>query len=148
MGRPMDESRRELTFVRANDSDVTCLAELNFQLIQDEGHRNRMSVEELQQRISDWLREDYSGYLFQLNDLLIGYALYRHDPEYVYLRQFFVNEKHRRQGFGKSAMQWLYKNVWQGQRVRVEVLVTNERGVAFWKSIGFKDYCLTLEFEK
>jgi hypothetical protein len=31
--------------------------------------------------------------------------------------------------------------------VRVEVLVGNAVGVAFWRSVGFRDYCLTLELE-
>jgi hypothetical protein len=31
------------------------------------------------------------------------------------------------------------------KRLTVEVLTANVRAVAFWRSIGYKDYCLTLE---
>ena len=27
----------------------------------------------------------------------------------------------------------------------VDVLITNQRAIAFWRSVGYTDYCLTLE---
>jgi GNAT superfamily N-acetyltransferase len=53
-----------------------------------------------------------------------GYALYRRDPEYVYLRQFYVCPDRRRQGIGRAAIAWLRQHAWDGRRVRVEVLVS------------------------
>ena len=45
-------------------------------------------------------------------------------------------------------MQWLMTNVWGSKtRIRLDVLVGNERGIAFWKSLGFEDYCITMERE-
>jgi len=44
-----------MTFRFATQADCPLLAELNHQLIRDEGHRNRMSVAELEQRLSGWL---------------------------------------------------------------------------------------------
>jgi hypothetical protein len=32
-------------------------------------------------------------------------------------------------------------------RVRRDVLVGNAGGIAFWRSLGFADYCLTMELE-
>jgi GNAT superfamily N-acetyltransferase len=74
-----------------------------------------------------------------------GYALYRREPEYFYLRQFFVAPEHRRRGIGRAAIYWLRDHVWGNDRVRVEVLVGNTTGIDFWRSVGFADYCLTLE---
>lgn len=141
----MNVNDQPLSFVRAQDHDVYCIGEMNYALIRDEGHRNQMSVEELQERMGQWLNGEYTAILFHFEGQPVGYALYRRDPEYFHLRQFFVDPKHRRRGIGKAAMKWLHENVWTGARVRVDVLVNNESGIAFWRSVGFQDYCLTLE---
>ena len=54
----------------------------------------------------------------------------------------------RRRGIGRSAMNWLRENCWSdAERVRLDVLVGNTSGIAFWRSVGFADYCLTMERE-
>ena len=35
--------------------------------------------------------------------------------------------------------------VLKDKRITVDVLCQNEVGVAFWRAMGFTDYCLTLE---
>ena len=142
------QDENNVTFIRAHSDDVACLAEMNYRLIQDEGHSNNMSLEELHDRMSEWLQGAYTAILFQLKAQTIGYALFRQEHDCYYLRQFFVDTKYRRRGIGRNAIRWLHENAWKGTRVRVDVLVNNDRGIAFWRSIGFYDYCLTLEFEK
>jgi hypothetical protein len=40
----------------------------------------------------------------------------------------------------------LRSQVWpKTKRLTVDVLVANKSGVAFWRQLGFTDYCLTLE---
>jgi ribosomal protein S18 acetylase RimI-like enzyme len=40
----------------------------------------------------------------------------------------------------------LRKDVWpQDVRLYLEVLTANQRGLAFWRSLGFADYAVTLE---
>jgi GNAT superfamily N-acetyltransferase len=135
-----------LTFRRAGSGDAPILSELNAALIRDEGHRNSMSVSELKSRMRSWLQGEYEAVLMESGGKAIGYALYRFEPDYVYLRQFFVSPSMRRQGIGRAAMAWLRENVWKdATRVRVEVLVGNAAGIAFWRAVGFDDYCLTLE---
>jgi ribosomal protein S18 acetylase RimI-like enzyme len=53
----------------------------------------------------------------------------------------------RRQGLGRAAFDWLRSHQWRGARVRLDVLVGNETGIAFWKAMNFRDYSLTLELE-
>jgi predicted acetyltransferase len=66
--------------------------------------------------------------------------------DHVYLRQFFVWREHRRQGVGRSAIEWLMRTAWaDAPRVRLDVLVTNTEGRAFWKGVGFEEYCVTME---
>lgn len=53
---------------------------------------------------------------------------------------------HRRQGFGRQAMKILITKIWPAnKRLTVEVLVRNPAAIAFWRAVGYKDYCLTLE---
>jgi GNAT superfamily N-acetyltransferase len=126
--------------------DSLLLAKLNQQLIEDEGHRNPMTLTELECRMREWLKEQYQAVLFQRGEEPRGYALFRREADHVYLRQFFVCREHRRQGIGRNAINWLRRHAWaDAPRVRLDVLVGNAPGIAFWRSVGFHDYCLTLE---
>jgi predicted acetyltransferase len=135
-----------MNYRRATENDCSLLAELNHQLIRDEGHRNRMTVPELEQRMKDWLANQYTAILFEVNDSIIAYALYREQPEEIYLRQLFVIRQQRRKGIGRQAFDILRSKIWsKNKRLTVEVLIQNEAAVAFWRSVGFRDYCLALE---
>jgi GNAT superfamily N-acetyltransferase len=135
-----------MNFRRATSNDCALLAKLNHQLIRDEGHRNEMTVPELEQRMKNWLASEYSAVIFEENDEVVAYALYREQPEEVYLRQLFVARNHRRQGIGRKTLEILRAKIWpKNKRLTVEVLVKNEKAVAFWRAVGYKDYCLTLE---
>jgi len=120
---------------------------MNWQLIRDEGHRNPMTVADLTARMAGWLGGEYEVTLFEDGGPVVGYALYRREAEYTYLRQFYVLAEYRRRGVGRAALGWLRQHAWGGGRVRVEVLVGNTSGIAFWRAVGFADYCLTLEWE-
>lgn len=139
---------RELSFRRAGSGDAGHLAEMNARLIRDEGHRNPMTGPELVERMRDWLRGSYDAVLFEIDGAVAGYALYRLEPDHAYLRQFFVESACRRQGVGRTALQWLWRHAWpDAPCLRVHVLVANEAGIAFWRSVGFRDYYLTMEAE-
>ena len=135
-----------MTFRRATLDDCTLLAELNHQLIRDEGHRNPMTVLELEQRMRGWLVSEYAALLFEDGKEIVAYALYREQVVEIYLRQFFVVRNRRRQGIGRQAFEILRSKIWPtNKRLTVEVLLQNEAAVAFWRAVGYKDYCLTLE---
>jgi GNAT superfamily N-acetyltransferase len=137
-----------LSFRFAATSDAALLAGMNHQLIRDEGHRNRMTVAELELRSRGWLEGDYRAVIFEWNGHRAGYALFRNDPDFVYIRQFFVCREFRRKGIGREAIQWLTAHAWNGAaRIRLEVLVGNVAGIAFWRALGFSDYSLTMERE-
>jgi len=138
----------ELKFRFATQSGVTWLAKMNQELIQDEGHRNKMTLPELEQRMSDFLQNEYDAVITSSGKNDIGYALYRQDPEWLYLRQIFVIKSMRHKGFGRRFIEWLKNNPWRDcKRIRTDVLVGNVTGIDFWKSVGFKEYCITLEME-
>ncbi len=122
------------------------LAKWNHQLIHDEGHRNQMTVPELEARMRGWLASEYQAMIFEEKGGSVAYALYREQPEEIYLRQLFVVRHHRRRGIGRGAFAILRSQIWpRNKRLTVDVLVGNTATVAFWRAVGYTDYALTLE---
>ncbi len=129
-------------------ADAPLLAEMNQSLIRDEGHRNRLSLAELDQRMTGWLAGEYRVVIFEEANVTLGYALFRDEPKFIYLRQFYVRPERRREGIGCAAIDWLRNNVWPpSKRLRLDVLIGNETAISFWRAVGFRDYCLTMELE-
>lgn len=139
-------SRVMMSFRPAKLGDCPLLARLNHQLIQDEGHRNPMTVAQLEERMRDWLADEYRAVIYEDGGEVVAYALYREQPDEIYLRQLFVVRHRRREGLGRRAMEILRTEIWpKDKRLTVAVLVKNAAAVAFWRATGYTDYCLTLE---
>ena len=128
----------------ATEEDVPLLAKMNKQLIEDEGHRNPMSIVELSQRMQGWLQGGWNADVFfrantEPRETVIGYALYQHrreefvpDESVVYLRQFLILREYRGQGLGRLALRQLFKTRFPARcTVVVDVLTANERGLNF-----------------
>lgn len=133
----------------ATPQDAALLARMNEQLIRDEGHRSAINLMHLERRMNQWLSGEYQAVIFSLKGSVVGYALLLNEPEWVYVRQFFICPEYRRQKLGSQAMRWLLEKM-QGQtqqKMRIDVLINNAPGMAFWRSLGFQDYCLTMERE-
>lgn len=104
-----------------------------------------MTVAQLGERMAKWLAGEYRAVLFSDGEP-VAYALYRPEAEQVYLRQFFVCRERRRSGIGRAAFEILRNEIWpKEKRLTVDVLCRNEAGIAFWRSVGYRDYCLSLE---
>jgi predicted acetyltransferase len=127
--------------------DCALLAELNLQLLHDENHRNKkMSLPELEQRMRGWLASEYAAVIFEKEGEVVAHALYREQTEEIYLRQLFVARNRRRKGIGREAFEILRTKIWpKNKRLTVDVLIQNTAAIAFWRSVGYKDYCLALE---
>ena len=93
-----------MTFRPATLEDCGLLAELNHQLIRDEGHRNPRTIPQLEQRMRDWLAGDYRAVIFEQGGEIVAYALFREEPDEIYLRHFFVVRHRRRRGIGREAV--------------------------------------------
>jgi ribosomal protein S18 acetylase RimI-like enzyme len=135
-----------MNYRMASEEDYPLLGRWNHQLIQDEGHRNLMTVDQLVERMKGFLEGEYEAVLFKEAGQAVGYALYRNQSEEIYLRQLYIIPKRRRQGLGRKIMQILREEIWpKDKRLTVQVLVGNTTAIAFWRAVGYKDYCLTLE---
>lgn len=136
----------DLDYRYAGIADLDLLAEWNHQLIQDEGHRNPMTVPQLRQRMQGWLESEYRAVIFSLAEDPVAYGLYRQSESEVYLRQLFVHRDRRRQGIGRCVLTIFREQIWpRTSRLTVEVLTANQAAVHFWRSVGYRDYCLMLE---
>jgi GNAT superfamily N-acetyltransferase len=140
-------------FIRpANEADLPLLAQMNKRLIEDEGSRNPMSLDQLAERMQGWLLGDWQVKLFATDAGVVGYAVYQtHRDEYfpdqtfVYLRQFYVEREMRGQGLGTAAFRALAAEHFPpGSRVVIDVLASNPRGYDFWRHVGFEPYWTTM----
>jgi ribosomal protein S18 acetylase RimI-like enzyme len=137
-----------LRFRSARADDAHLLAPLNAHLIREEGHRNPMSLPQLEERMRQWLQGSYRAVIFERAGEVVGYVLYRPQVDHVYLRQFYVRPEYRRRGLGRQALEWLGRNAWSGTpRLRIDVLAGNAAAIAFWRAVGFAEYSVTLEME-
>ena len=138
-----------LEYRAATFDDVPTLARMNQQPIEDEGHRDRISVHQLEARMRLLLDGDYTATLFEWDSQIVAYGLWRDEPDWVYLRQFFVARDCRRRGIGAHAIRLLTDEVWPAaKRIRVNVLIGNRPALEFWRAVGFMDYLITLEMER
>ena len=112
-----------------------------------------MELSDLRTRMARWLADGYSAVVFEIDEGIAAYALYRNTDsdsegsDGIYLRQFFVDRERRRSGIGREAMRLLFEEVWpRDRRIVLEVLATNPGGRAFWSSLGFREHSTGLEF--
>jgi predicted acetyltransferase len=106
-----------------------------------------MNEAQLAERMRGWLDGEYEASLFKCEGETVGYALYREDPDAIYLRQLFICRDCRRKGLGRFAFRILSQQ-WKSKRaiVRLDVLSGNDVAKEFWRALGFRDYCVTMEF--
>lgn len=127
--------------------DVTKLALLNKQLIEDEKSDNVMNISELERRMKGFLETDYSAYFFIENSQVIGYALIRNTSKPTYLRQFLIDRDYRKHHYGTQAFQMLLRYL-DIKEIDLEVLSWNKNGLAFWKHCGFSETCIAMRYKE
>jgi GNAT superfamily N-acetyltransferase len=146
-----------IRLAKARTKDAGTLAEMNKQMIEDEGYKGRLSLPRLKTRMRDWLGSgEYEAVFFQDEDgSKIGYALFQKQEDAlffakrrVFLRHFFVVRGRRNRGIGRFAFKALRDVFWaDAGRVDLHVLIKNRRGVSFWRSLGFKEYQFGMALE-
>ena len=130
--------------------DVPLLARMNRQLVEDEGHRNRVQSDAwLEDRMRGFLAGPYKAVLFEREGRIVAYALYTNQTEHgdtIHLRQIFVERSCRRQGVGREVMRILLEEIWPAEkRITVGVLHGNQTAISFYHAIGFQPYSMEME---
>jgi GNAT superfamily N-acetyltransferase len=129
--------------------DVDVLASFANELVRDGSYPNSIPPAQGPERMAAWLRSDFRAVIFEVDGSNAGYALYRVELEHVHLWQLFVRREFRRRGIGRQAIEWLWRDSWQGiARLRIDVFVGNTVGDQFWRAVGFVPYSITMEMER
>jgi GNAT superfamily N-acetyltransferase len=137
-------SAGELVVRRATRADVDELAALNEQLIVDEGASTPERGAELAARTFGFLADGYEAAFVERDGEVVAYALWRHEGAGVHVRQFFVVREQRRGGVGRRAFALLTEELWPDRPLSLDVLVGNERGLGFWRALGFVDHTVAM----
>ncbi len=124
-------------------SDAAKLAQMNKRLIEDEKSANPMTIDELEARMTDFLSGSYTAYFFAEDQAVVGYALVDNSRNPLYLRQFYIEREYRRRHFGQTAFRLLLAHLGT-DTIDVDVLPWNAPGLAFWRSLGFRDTCISM----
>ena len=139
-----------MQIVKCSLNDIPLLAAMNKCLIEDEQNSNAMNLEELKERMKDFLSTEYSAYFFaddtpEASDKVIGYALVRNTASPLYLRQFYIKRECRRKHLGSEAFKLLLDYL-KVDIIDIDVLPWNKTGMAFWKSLGFAEICVSMRY--
>ena len=118
---------------------------MNKQLIIDERHSNPMNIEELKERMIKFIENEYKCYLIKLKQEIIGYCLFLDDLDSIYVRQLYIKDTYRKQGYARNCIEELKEIEWKNRKLRTEVLTHNLTGYRFWKKVGFNEYCIVME---
>ncbi|WAC27536.1 GNAT family N-acetyltransferase [Ancylobacter sp. SL191] len=138
----------------AEPADLPLIARMNRALILDEGHRNPMTLDQLEERARGFLASaDWRIDLIEQAGCIAGFATWRWEEDIaepsgqrIYLRQFFIAQEARGAGVGRRAFELLMAERFPaGARILLEVLHSNPKGQAFWARMGFGPYAVHLE---
>ncbi|MEO1290241.1 MAG: GNAT family N-acetyltransferase [Chloroflexota bacterium] len=143
---------RDIELRQATLEDVSMLAEMNQQLIIDQGSPNVMDFEALKHRMMQWLADGREAVIVEREHQVIGYLLYRRvEDEYYpyqdsfYIRQFFILPSFRRRGIGQIAFDQIVSEYFEPDvALMLDVLETNPEAKAFWSKMGFEEYHTTM----
>ncbi len=148
--------RARLSYRLVGSEAAGLLAEMNSSLIQAEGSDNPMTLEELRYRMNAFLMEEgYQAALFEYDGVaadegtaadaaagkgaIVGYVLYRVEPAYTYVRQFYVSENMRGRGVGSEMFTRMRETEWsQAAEIQLDVLEGNRAALDFWEGHGFE----------
>jgi ribosomal protein S18 acetylase RimI-like enzyme len=129
----------------ATDGDLDHLVDWNRQLIEDERADTPRDEAFLRDRMRDFLADGYRALIFEEAGVPVGYALFRPDEYGILLRHLFVDRARRRRGVGRCMVERLVAEIFpRSARIKLEVLVHNDRGLAFWRAVGFTDHSVAL----
>jgi len=127
-------------------TDIDLLSGLFVQLSEDEASDIERNAEEYRALMEGFLERGDKAYVFTSDDTVIGYALVIMEKSPLYIRHFYICRNARRSGCGTRAFRLLQETL-QAKELDLDVFVWNERGKAFWNSLGFAPRALIMRFK-
>ncbi len=126
--------------------DVKLLAKLCAELTEDEANDVHPTEAVLCDNISALLSSGEVAYTFQAEGRVVGYAMVNVRRSPFYLHYFYICRDARRHGYGTEAFHALLKTLGTS-KLDLDVFVWNERGKAFWQSLGFTPRATIMRYQ-
>ncbi|MGE5493834.1 MAG: N-acetyltransferase family protein [Burkholderiales bacterium] len=140
----MPDKDNKLTIERC--SDIELLSRLFRELAEDERSDVKRTEEDYREEMSKLLGRGELAYLFTTaKGGPAGYALVDPFRKPYYLRHFYICRGHRLKGYGKAAFRLLLDAL-KISEIDLDVFDWNERGKAFWNSLGFKPRAIIMRY--
>ncbi len=111
-------------------------------LFEDEPSDSILSLEQYENRLLNYINAGSVAFLFIENEV-IGYALVNLARNPYYLIDFFICRNQRLSGKGTMAFNKLMETL-NTENIDLDVFCWNDRGRAFWKSLGFKERAIIM----
>jgi GNAT superfamily N-acetyltransferase len=126
-------------------SDIELLSRLFRELAEDERSDVKRTEDDYRQEMSRLLGRGELAYLFSAEGCPAGYALVDPFRKPYYLRHFYICRGQRLKGYGKAAFRLLLDALGISE-IDLDVFDWNERGKAFWNSLGFKPRAIIMRY--
>lgn len=130
----MAESTDGLQIVACEDVDM--LTALFKQLAEDEQTDTPRTDAQYREAMDTFLRKGEKAFIAVADGQTIGYALVMMDCAPLYLHHFYICRNARRKGAGTAFFHLLIQTL-KAKEMSLDVFDWNERGKAFWRSLGF-----------
>jgi 8-oxo-dGTP pyrophosphatase MutT (NUDIX family) len=137
-----------LSYTHAQDEDVPMLEKLNADLLQAQNVESGMTLDALEVRMREFLAAEYQAVLFVFREKVVGYALFKLEPKFAFVRHIYVDTSVAKKVRVDTAFQLLRKGEFEDYAsVRLDVPEGNKESLKIWESIGFRPRSVRLELE-
>ena len=142
----MERAEKEPFLRQATTHDLDLLVTMNQQLMSDEQYDRPLELSGLKERMGRFISEKKFGtFLFMLKEEITGYAVVEFDKTPIYLRHFFIKSENRGKHLGTACFKLLLKHL-KTDTIDLDVMVWNTRGYGFWRSLGFRERCISMTY--
>lgn len=127
-------------------TDIMQLGALYQELMEDEQADAQYTDSQSRERMAAFLESGELAYIAEEDGETVGYALVDFSPAPCYLHHFYICRSHRRKGYGRAFFELLMDSL-NITQIDLNVFIWNERGQAFWQSLGFKPRCIAMRYQ-
>lgn len=142
-----DDDRADTNFTVAPCFDIPLLSVMFLELAEDEKSDIQRTEKIAREEMAAFLEHGEKAYAFSVSGDIVGYALVNVLRKPPYLHHFYICRKDRRKGYGTVAFNALL-DVLGAWEMDLDVYDWNERGKAFWKSLGFKPRAVIMRYNR
>lgn len=132
-----------LGFREASFADLDLLAVMNAELLTYE-LGSAPPVERLRAQLESFFAQGARATVMIILGMPAGYALHNEGPDLMHLQHFLIRAPWRGMGLGAAFLRHLESALESPKPIQVEALLSNGKGLAFWRSHGFGDFYLGL----